>query len=234
MFYSYVKKFSLGANQRIDDQLQLHADADFLLYRVYGVYEKPFKIMISDTTSNYNWFSSRIRSENWFGTPQYPNELSKPIELVKNTLLKFDVENLSDTANDIEIVFEGIKLYDKKIELTKDKYFCYVLDVDIKPLDIKTEFLRTNADSDFVAYKLYAYKDEDYNLSLRMSTTSSGGRFFSSEYINIENMFGSLLRPNILKAPITLAKNTIIQLDLKNNINNNQYAQFVFDGIKKF
>mgnify|MGYP000849907457 CR=1 FL=1 len=233
-YYAYTKKITLQPNQRIDQELQLQADSDFIIERVYAIFNKPFKIQILDTTSNYNWFSNRIRSDAWFGTPQYPNELSKPIELLRNTLLKFDIENLDNSVNNIEIVFEGYRIYDKAISLSKDKYFCYVLDTELQALDMRTDFLKTNADTNFVIFKLYKYSDNDYSISLKMSASNLGGRLLNSEYTNIDNLFGSVLRPNILKHPITIDKNSILQFDFKNNFNSVEKLQIVLDGIKKF
>lgn len=234
IYYAYSKKLSLSGNQRLDSELQLQADSDFVIERVYAIFDAPFKIQIIDTTSNYNWFSSRIRSDNWFGTPQYPNELTKPIELLRNTLLKFDIENLSNLTNNIEIVFEGYRIFDNPLTLSKDKYYCYVLDSQLNVLDMKTDFIKTNADSKFVIFKQYAYKDNDYSISLKMSASNLGGRLLTSEYINIDNLFGSVLRPNILKHPITIDKNSIIQFDFKNNLSSIENIQIILDGVKKF
>lgn len=233
-YYAYTKRITLQPNQRIDEQLQLQADSDFILERVYAIYNYPFKIQILDTTSNYHWFSDRIRSDCWFGTPQYPNSLSKPIELLRNTLLKFDIENLSINTNEIEMVFEGYRIYDRNINLSKNKYYCYVLETEINPLDLKTEFLKTNADSQFVIFKLYKYTDNDYSISFKMSASNFGGRLLTSEFTNIDNIFGSVLRPNILNHPITIERNSVIQFEFKNNMSSNEKIMLVLDGIKKF
>ena len=230
--YSYTKKISLTANQRKDESLFIENDGDFIIERVYTKYDAPFRLNIIDTLSNYSWFSDRIRSDNWFGTPQYPNELTKPIELVRGTIIKIDIENLSAEANDVEIVFEGYKIFDSNIVVSKQKYYCYVMNVEVPSLDILVENIKTNADCDFLINKLYACKDNDYSLDVKLALSNYGGRRLQNEFTNIDNLFGSVLRPNILKHPLKVVKNSIIQLDIKNNLNSIENAQIVFDGIK--
>jgi hypothetical protein len=230
--FIYSKKISLTPNQRIDDTLKIEADSDFIIEKVYASYDDSFKINIIDTSSNYNWFSDRIRAENWFGTPQYPNELTKSIEILRNTLLKIDIENLVNAPNNIEIAFEGYRIYDTPITIGKTRYFAYVKDLTINALDLISDNILTNADSDFIIQRLVAYKDEDYSLELKLSASNLGGRRLNNEFCNIDNMFGSVLRPNILKHPLTIEKNSLIQFDVRNLLNSIIKAQIVFDGVK--
>ena len=83
-YYAYTKKITLQPNQRIDQELQLQADSDFIIERVYAIFNKPFKIQILDTTSNYNWFSNRIRSDAWFGFSSLLIGIATPTAISSN------------------------------------------------------------------------------------------------------------------------------------------------------
>jgi len=230
--FTYNKKITLNPNQRIDDTLKIEADSDFIIEKVYALYDGSFKFNIVDTTSNYAWFSDRIRAENWFGTPQYPNELTKPIDTLRNTLLKIDIENLTSDVNKIELAFEGYRIYDTPITIGKTRYFAYVKDLTLQALDMISDNILTNADSDFILQRLIAYKDHDYSLEMKLSASNLGGRRLNNEFCNIDNMFGSVLRPNILKHPLTIDRNSLIQFDVRNLLPAQENAQIVFDGVK--
>jgi len=230
--FTYSKKINLNANERRDETLKIEADSDFIIEKVYAIYDGSFKVNFLDTTSNYNWFSDRIRAENFFGTPQYPNELIKPIELLRNTLIKIDIENLLNTPNNIEIAFEGYRIYDNPITIGKTRYFAYVKDITISPLDMISDNILTSGDTDFIIHRLIATKEDDYSVELKLSASNLGGKRLNNEFCNIDNIFGSVLRPNIVKHPLTISKNSLIQIDVKNLLNKSEYIQLVFDGVK--
>ena len=229
--FHYVKNIKLDPLQRKTAQLLLNADSDFVVEKVYAVYDADFKVQILDNTASYKWFSLPIRADLFFGSPQYPNEMKQPIELKRASQLEFDVENMENVENNIEIVFEGYKV-DKEINISKKRQFCYIHNFEIAPLDIFTDTLVFNSDSDFLLNKLYAWKTIDYEVSIQMSMSNLSGRYTSNNFVNVDNMFGSVLRPNILKHPFKIYKNSIIKLDFKNLANTPQVGQLVFDGIK--
>ncbi|MEM5806969.1 MAG: hypothetical protein QW474_01115 [Candidatus Aenigmatarchaeota archaeon] len=229
--YGYTKKISLIANQRINTQLNLLADSNFILEKVKALYDEPFLIQIKDTTSNYDWFNDRIRAELFFGTAQYPNILPFPIELKKASILKLDIENLSGNNNDLELFFEGYRVFED-IKLSKKQYFGYPISLTIPALDIYTHTILINNDFDFLLQRLIGYKDNDYSLEIRIKFSCLSGTEIFSEFTNIDNIFGSVLRPNDLIHPIRVKRNSIITIDIKNKTNVNQNVYLLLDGIK--
>jgi len=230
-FFGYTKQINLSANERKDITLQLDGDADFVIERIYANYDEPFEIQIADSTRATYWFYDKIRAENFFGTPQYPNELAYPIELKKNTRLTFDIKNLSANANNVEIVFEGYKIF-HNIALSPKKPYWYVKRFSVTALNIITDSLLITSDADFLIQKFIGYITENYSLQLKLNFSALSGRYIYSGFTNFDNIFGSLLRPNVLKHPIKATKNSIITFEVKNLTNDTQDVELVFDGVK--
>lgn len=229
--YGYTKKITLQANQRKNEDLYILADSDFIIEKIIGLYDASFKIQIKDTTRNYDWFQNPIRSELFFGTAQYPNKLPYPIEIKRGSLIKFDIENLSDSVNNVELFFEGYRVFEP-ITLSKRMFFAYPMELTINPLDIYTHQILINNDYDFLINRLIAYKDNDYAFDIKFKVSSLQGSELMSEFTNIDNLFGSVLRPNILIHPLKVVRNSIISFDIRNNLNSPQSIQFMLDGIK--
>jgi hypothetical protein len=229
--FGYTLPLKLTAGQRSDFQLLIDADSDFIIEKVYSNETGPFRLMILDTTTSYQWFSDRIRMENFFGTAEYPNELPTPIEVKRGTQLHFDVEDLSGAPNDVELVFEGYRVAEA-ITLGKKRYFAYVKNFTIPGNDRAQDTLQTNSDTDFLVNRFIAYRSKDYVNKLKMSLSSLAARQMYSQFTTIENIFGSVLRPNNLVHPVKLEKNSIVKYEIQNTDPAAQTLQLVFDGVK--
>jgi len=229
--FSYVKNILLKPNERKIVNFNLFADANFIVERLKAVYGGSFKIQILDTTASYNWFNEPMLAENLFGTSEYPHELSFPIELRKSTQLRIEIEDLSGVANDIELTFEGYQVF-QNIALSKKRFFTYPLDFTVPALDIIILTLQVNNDTNFLLKKLYHWQNENYSCQISMAFTNLSGRNIASNFINIDNMFGSVLKPNNLKHPLKILKNSIITIEIKNITDAVQNGQIVFDGVK--
>ena len=229
--FGYTFPAALAANERKDFSLSIDADSDFIIEKVYSNETGPFRLQVIDTTSSYQWFSERIRMENFFGTAQYPNILPTPIELRRSTQLQFDIEDLSGAPNQIELVFEGYRV-EENITLGKKKYFCYVKNFTVAALDRTQDTLTTNSDTDFLINRFIAWTDQDYMTKLKMSLSTLSGRQLYSQFTTLENVFGSVLRPNNLTHPLKLEKNAVVKYEVQNTDVNAHSLQLVFDGVK--
>jgi len=229
--FGYTFPIALGANERKDFSFAIDADSDFIVEKVYSQETGPFRLQIIDTTSSYQWFSDRIRMENFFGDAQYPNELPNTINLRRSTQLQFDIEDLSGAPNTIELVFEGYRIQGNIQPQTK-RYFAYVKNFTLAGNDKTQDTLITNSDTDFLTSRFIAWTDQDYMTKLRMSLSSLAGRALYSQFTALESIFGSVLRPNNLKHPLMLDKNSIVKYEVQNTDANAHSIQLVFDGMK--
>ena len=229
--YTFTPSAALGPNQRSDFQMLIDADSDFLIEKVYSNEDGPFKIQILDTTTSYQWFSDRIRMENFFGDAEYPNELPTPIEVKRGTQLNLDIENLTAAPNNIELTFEGYRI-SENIVIGKKRYYSYVKNFVLAGNDRTQDTLITNSDTDFLINRFIGWRSKDYVTKLKMSMSSLSGRQMYSQFTTMENVFGTVLRPNNLKHPLRLEKNTIVKYEVQNLDPAAQEVQLVFDGVK--
>ena len=229
--FGYTLPITLTANQRTDVFLPIDADSDFVIEKVYSNETGPFRLQIVDTTSSYQWFSDKIRMENFFGDAQYPNELPTPIELKRSTQLQIDIENLTAAPNTIELVFEGWRTT-KDLQISRKRYFCYVKNFTVAGMDKTQDTLITNSDTDFLTSRFISWTDQDYMTKLKMSLSTLGARQLYSQFTALESIFGSVLRPNNLRHPLLLEKNSIMKYEVQNIDANAHSMQLVFDGAK--
>jgi len=223
--------------------LGIDADADFTVDKVYSDENGAFRVMILDTTSTYQWFSDPIRSANFFGSAEYPNELPQSIDLKRNTQLKIEIEDLSGAANAGELVFEGYRITDSGFQPRKNKYYCYVKDFTVPASNNARGNLRIDGDASFLVNRFICWKDLDYVLKAKIAPSSLASQGLYTEYTLLENIFGSVLRPNTLRHPLLLGKNSTVSYDLQNVdpgqpllvppvLPADHDCQLVFDGIK--
>jgi len=239
----YTLPFALQPLQKLTLYLGIDADADFTLDKVYSDEDGAFKVMILDTTSTYQWFSDPIRRDNFFGSAQYPNELPQSIDLKRNTQLKIEIENLTNAANDGEMVFEGYRITDSGFQPRKNKYYCYVKDFTVPASNNAKDSLRIDGDSDFLVNRFICWQDLDYVLKAKIAPSSLASMGLYTQYTLLENIFGSVLRPNNLRHPLLLGKNSTVAFDLSNvdagdpttvppTLPADHNCQLVFDGVK--
>jgi hypothetical protein len=229
--FDYVLTGVLQPFQRLNFSLNIDSDSDFLIERAFSNEDGSFRFQALDTTSSYQWFSDRMRMENFFGTAQYPNTFPTPIAVKRSSQLQFDIEDLSGAVNNFELVFDGYRI-EEDIQLTKSRYFAYVKDFDLGPLARTQDTLTTNSDTSFVANRLIGYVDKDYVTKLKISLSSLAGRNLFSQFTTFENIFGTALRPNTLLHPLTLDKNSIVKYDIQNSEALPHTVQLVMDGVK--
>lgn len=231
-FFAYTVPITLAAGQRTTIKLTIDGDSDFLVKRLMSNETGSFRVKITDSTSSYAWSNDLVRGENLFGDAEYPNVLPQPILLKRSTTLELDIEDLSGAANTIELVFEGYRVYDLSLVPGKKKYFAYVKDFNLNALDSIIDSLTTDGDADFILNRLISWKSKDYVTQAKISLSSISGRYVYSQYSYLENMFGSVLRPNNLLDPLLIVKNSLIKFDLRNLDVAGQSVQLLFDGVK--
>ena len=239
--FGYTFLQSLAPKQRGNFNLLIDADSDFLVEKVYSNENGSFLMQVLDTTTSYQWFSDRVMMENFFGTAEYPNELPTPILLKRGTQLNIDLENLwidplddpmnPIIPNNIELVFEGYRVQDD-IPVSKKRYFAYVMNVNTKAQNRTIATMSTNSDTDFVANRYIAWNSLPYSQLFKLSLSSLAARQMYSQFTTVENAFGTVLRPNNLRHPLTIPKNSVLKYEISNNSTLDQSLQLVLDGMK--
>ncbi len=232
--YGYAYNIKLSAKQFIPDKIfSLHSDKDFIVEKVIAYFDHPFKVKISDTKTTYEWFHSYCHSNLFFGTAEYPNILQYPIELGRSTNLKMSFINLADEDNNIQIYFEGYKVDIKNF--SKKIYFSYPFDYELQPYASKTEHIVLENSADFLLTRLIGhFENNAYDVNVLIRFSGIGDTDFANISLKLGNLFGTVLKPNILNHPIRLRKNSIITMDLKNEANEVRKGSLLFEGVKLY
>lgn len=234
--FQYVFPIVLTPSQKITTSIFTEADSSFILERMWMTNSdgvggaSPFTVQFKDSALNYTWSNRPVRSENIFGTLEFPAKLLDPMPLPPSTEIECSFANLDAVnSNTIEIVLDGYRVY-TPVDLPSRRWFQYVKDNALPASDVVSDSLQINGDSDFLVRKLIAQKDND--ASLRLATTEMSGRYLSSQFISLANSFGRALLPNVLQHPIKLGKLTLVQYEMRNQVALANGVQLCFEGLK--
>lgn len=234
--FSYVFPVVLTPGQRLVTSIFTESDSTFIVEKMLMTNSDglggaaPFTVLFKDSAFNYAWANNPVRSENIFGTIEFPMQVLDPIPLPPSTELQGEFTNLDlVNTNTIEIVLEGYRVYAPMDNPTR-RFYQYIKDTALPASDIITDSLQINGDSDFLVRKLVATKDGE--ATLKMASTEMSGRYLSSQFISLSNQFGRALLPNILQHPIKLGRLTLLQYEMRNQIALANSVQLCFEGVK--
>ena len=230
-YYQNAVSASLLANERKTVTIQLEADSGFIIKRMYAINTGVFSTIIRDSAINYSWSNYPVNNANLYGTPQFPAVLQDPFFLPPSTEIQFELQDLSGNPNTIQIVFEGYRSYVAQ-PVEKKRLFTYVKDFVIAPSDLLSDTLQSNSDSDFVIKKLMATYGTAQSAMIKYNMSTLGGRNLQNQFVNLDNIFGSAVLPNILPDPITMEPLAIMQFTLQNLIPFVNTIQVAFEGLK--
>lgn len=227
--FSYVTPpTTLAAGERRDISLVTDNDSFFVVEKMVAVYDYSFKTLIRDTAKNLGWSNIPIRSENLFGTAQFPTKMMTPIILSPSTTVTFDLQSLElVNPNGIQIALEGYRVYEPVKEGNK-RFYIYAADFALPANNILDNTVQISNLGDFTVEKLVRYADGQ--AQARISASGLAGRNLVSGLIRLDNLFGNALNPNYVKHPYTLEKNSILQIyaqNLEAAVNN---VQLCFEG----
>lgn len=226
--YTFPSQTTLAAGERRDVSITTDNDSWFIVEKMVAYYDSPFKTIIRDTSKNLGWSNIAIRSENLFGTAQFPNRLKTPQALPPSTTVTFDLQNLDlVNANTIQIVLEGYRMYSPAKESGK-RFYVYAVDFSLPANNIIDTTIQISNLGDFTVEKLVRYADGQ--AQARISASGLSGRNLTSGLVRLDNMFGNALNPNIVRHPFTLVKNSIIQLYTQNLEALPNAIQLCFEG----
>lgn len=110
-WFQYVEYKSILANALDTFNIKLQADSYFQIQKIMAYATGNFEARLSDTATGKTWSDRFIRQNNQFGTAQRPRVLPFPKTLDPNTTVQCEVRDLSGSANEVEIVLEGVKKY---------------------------------------------------------------------------------------------------------------------------
>lgn len=225
--FAYTLSATLNPNERREFSLVIDNDSHFKIEKMMSYHTESYKTLIRDTSRNLAWSNIAIRSENLFGTAQFPNRLRTPKMLPPATTIYFDLENLSANPNEIFITLEGYRIY-SPVTLPNRSFYVYGLNLALPPLNIVDTNLTISNLGDFLVEKHIRYYD--YEAELRMSASSLSGRTLMSGLTHIDNLFGNALNPNIITHPYKLIKNSVLQVYAKNRENSVNNIQLALEG----
>lgn len=228
--YSYrISKTLTALQSNAPVSITTESDSWFLVERMYALNTGDFKTWINDSALNYNWSNLPVHNYNMFGTVEFPAELCDPIPLAPSTEITARLTDLSNLPNTIEIVLEGYRSY-QPLENKNRRWYQYVKDITIAGSNMTSDSLQINADSDFLVKKLNAYKDAEADI--KMASTEMAGRYLMNDYISLGNLFGRALLPNKLRHPLKLKRQTLLQLEMRNQSALSNTIQLCFEGVK--
>ena len=108
----YVFSYSLAQNDSFDDlKINIDVDSDFTLTHIYGLWDQEFTFNLR-TPGGRSIASSNVKAENFIGTAQFPVPMLAPQTYRRGSQLRLSIANGYAGANNVEIVFAGLKHYD--------------------------------------------------------------------------------------------------------------------------
>lgn len=122
--FNYVAEFTpLAASGTASVDIGIQADSDFVFLTQSAVVTqtdnitflaagaRPFLVTLQDTASGRNFQNSAVHMDNSFGTAQLPHYLAFPILIRAGATFRVTVQNLSATAYNVRLCFEGFKSF---------------------------------------------------------------------------------------------------------------------------
>jgi hypothetical protein len=226
--YTYTISATLNPAERREISVATDNDSSFIIEKLIAYYDYPFKGLGRDTALTLNWSNVPIRSENMFGTAQFPNILATPIILPPSTTITFDVQSLElINSNYIQLAFEGYRYYGPMAKSNR-RFYINALDFMVPANNMLDTTLNISSLGDFMVEKMVRYADGQ--AETRISASSLSGRQLSSGLVRLDNLFGNALNPNLLKHPYKLGANSIIQAYVMNREAFDNTIQLCLEG----
>lgn len=230
MNYQFLYPISATLNpaERRDISVTTDNDSSFIVEQLVAYYDYPFKALGRDTAMTLNWSNVAIRSENLFGTAQFPNKIGTPIVLPPSTTVTFDVQSLElALPNYIQIGLMGYRYYGPMAKQNR-RFYVNALDFSVPANNMLDTTLNISSLGDFMVEKYVRFADGQ--AEVRMSASGLSGRQLTSGLVRLDNMFGNALNPNVLKHPYKLVANSIIQAYIMNKEAFDNNVQLCFEG----
>jgi hypothetical protein len=230
--FQYIIRHTLEKNQLFTTQLRTHGDSYFLIQKIFSKHASEYKLLFNDSYWNSDWANDLVQVTNFAGTPEFPAKLLKEVILPPSSLLKYKIQNGSD-AQDIELVLQGQKIFDKK-EMPKARYRQYVKTFVLPAGQTIPQIIELDVSKPFYVQKLLGYKkDPEARLVLTMFDISSlSGRRIIDTDVDIDNIFGRAMRPNIIPE-LRLDPACVITTTIKNTEDFDTEFQLALDGYEQ-
>lgn len=111
--FSYVANNVHAGNDKIASTIQIDTDANFQLLFLIGSRTSALVTIevFEGGAGGLAWQSDPVNIDNFLGTAQLPFPLVIPQLLPKNRVYKVQTVDTSGSANTVQVIFEGYKLY---------------------------------------------------------------------------------------------------------------------------
>jgi hypothetical protein len=228
-FY-YVIKERVNPLQEVKNQIKTHGDSHFLIQKIFSKHNNEYKLLLLDSYHNKYWSNEDVYITNFAGTPEFPAKLLKEVILPPSTNLQYKITNIYNEPLEVELVFQGMKLYDRK-EMPTQRYRQYVVNIKIPANSRISQIVEIDIAKPFIIQKLLGYKkDPELTLTLnKFDISSLGGRRLFDDTIDFDNVFGRALRPNIIPE-LKVDPQSVLTFGIVNDNNVNTECQIVLDG----
>lgn len=112
IFYDYVlPPTALIANQRLDTNIVIDADADFQAIWLMANSTSTFTARFGDAASGRFFMSAAVNNVNLFGTALQPFPMLPPYVWKRQGAINIELTDTSAAPNTIQIVFSGKKIF---------------------------------------------------------------------------------------------------------------------------
>jgi hypothetical protein len=228
-FY-YVIKEKIYPLQVVKNQIKTHGDSYFLIQKIFSKHNNEYKILLLDSFYNKFWSNDDVYITNFAGTPEFPAKLLKDVILPPSTNLQYQITNIYNEPLEVELVFQGMKLYDRN-EMPNQRYRQYVINFKIPANSRISQIVEIDIAKPFIIQKLLGYKkDPELTLTLnKFDISSLGGRRLFDDTIDFDNVFGRALRPNIIPE-LKVDPQSVLTFGIVNDNNVDTECQIVLDG----
>jgi hypothetical protein len=110
--YTYsTGPITISANQSASVNINIQIDSHFLVEKLMAVRTGPALITLKESGIGRQWMNTSVHIDNLFGNSQYPNILPAPRIVARGSSLNITIQDISGASNQIELLFDGLKLF---------------------------------------------------------------------------------------------------------------------------
>ena len=102
----------IPANGTISASIATDNDAAFVVHKIVGARDGECTVTIKDGARDRQWMNTPVHFDNLVGNGHYPNMLPSLRYIARGSVIAVTLQDLSGVANDVELTFIGVKLYE--------------------------------------------------------------------------------------------------------------------------
>lgn len=232
-YYAYVFDKSVSGSAEDTGLVNFDADSFFALMGISGNATGNYRAKLS-ANSNIALQNKKIQADNFIGTAQQPNLLSKPHLFQPSGSLLFELTNMIGSTNTIQVVLHGLRIF-KPAPQAKDfaaVFFQYSTDRQSlsanQQLDVP---LQIENDADFYVYKVVAKQTGTFQGQIYDNASKDP---WHSALVNNANFAGTAALPYLLPKRRRIPAGTVMNVKIKDTSGSSNTVEVVLEGFKLF